>query len=127
MIRIHSLFGIVDISEGVISSCPWLLKFWLLDLFLERLKPDDFAFTVVFPSSLEIYSNVEYSCPPRNKKLSQLPTILSQSSLYIVLICAKFCKIIVQEISYCLIVASFLVKSGICPILANSSSKNLTG
>ena len=69
---------------------------------------------------------VVFSLPPRNKRVSQLPSTVSALSLYMLLSWDIDCRMIDADISLDLMVAISFSKLGIFPILANSSQMHLT-
>ena len=118
---IQSLIGITCSSLGSISSLPRILLFSdVLDcLPFVRLCP--LTSIVSLPRASEISFSVLASLPPRKRVLSQLPVITSHVFSYLAFSCAMFCMITLSDIPIDLTKAMTLSKSGICPILANSS------
>lgn len=69
---------------------------------------------------------VDASLPPRKSQLSQLPAMVSQSSLYRLFPWETVCRMIEQLMPRERMVATSLTKFGILPMLANSSSRQCT-
>ena len=81
---------------------------------------------VSLPRVSDISFRVVFSLPPRNRRVSQLPSTVSELSLYIALSWDMDCRMIEADISLDLIVAISFSKFGILPIFANSSQMHLT-
>ena len=98
---------------------------WLPDTPLESLVVR--MSMVSLPSSLLSHSVVDCSLPPRNSTESQLPTMVSHESLYIVLSWAMVWRMMLTLTLRERIVAMSLSKLGMRPTLANSSRKQCNG
>ena len=98
---------------------------WLPDTPFESLVVQ--MSMVSLPSSLLSHSVVDCSLPPRNSTESQLPTMVSHESLYIVLSWAMVWRMILTLTLRERIVAMSLSKLGMRPTLANSSRKQCNG
>ena len=109
----------ISIKTNSVSSTASVRKSGMLSLISK-------SSIVSFPSISDISLSVDFSFPPRNRVVSQLPTIVSALSLYSALSCDCDCRIILALISRDLIVAISLSNLGISPIFANSSSKQRT-
>ena len=82
---------------------------------------------VSLPSSLLSHSVVDCSLPPRKSTLSQLPTMVSHESLYMVFSWAMVWRMMLTLTLRERIVATSLSKFGMRPTLANSSRKQCNG
>ena len=83
---------------------------------------DKLSLVIVFsPNAFEKYSTVLKELLPKNTCVSQFPIIVSWDFSYTASNWSKFCNITLNDIPLLLLVDIFLSKSGICPILANSS------
>lgn len=96
----------------------------------DPLRPRDSEMSVevmvCLPMSFETYSVVDFSFPPRKSIESQLPTMVSQSSLYRALPWEKFWTMIDVDMPRDRMTAILRSKEGILPMLANSSMKHCT-
>lgn len=111
-------------SSGEMRSRPRDLFCFVHDPLRPRDSDMSVEAMVCLPTSLETYSVVDFSLPPKNSSESQLPTMVSQSSLYSALPWLKFCTMTEVEIPRERMTAILRSKDGILPMLANSSIKH---